>query len=64
MLRWLRTIRNSRRPSGTSGSAFMRAGSSPARMAAVPSNTAADAPEVTMPASAPVASRMMRLAAA
>ena len=33
-------------------------------MAAVPSRTAALAPEVTMPASAPVASRMVRLAAA
>ena len=40
----------------------MRAGSSPARQAAVPRSSPADAPAVTMPASAPVASAMISLA--
>ena len=40
----------------------MRAGSSPARHAAVPRSSPAEAPAVTMPASAPVASAMISLA--
>ena len=40
----------------------MRTGSSPARHAAVPSSSPAEAPTVTMPASAPVACAMISLA--
>ena len=46
-----------------SGSRFIRVTSKPARQAAVASVSAAEAPLVTRPASAPVASAIMRLAA-
>jgi len=64
MLRWLRTTMISLRPSVTSGSRFIRAVSRPARHAAAPSISAADAPLVTMPASAPVARAITRQAPA
>ena len=51
------------RPS-VSGSRFIAPGSRPAMQAAAPSSSAAEAPEVTIPASAPVAPLMARLAAA
>ncbi len=64
MLRWLRSTMNSSGRPVLSGRRFIAAGSSRAMQAAAPSISAAAAPEVTMPACAPVASAMARQAAA
>ena len=64
MLRWLRTAMNSCGRPSVSGSRFIAPGSSRAMQAAAPSSSAAEAPDVTIPASAPVAAVMARLAAA
>ena len=62
MLRWLRATMTSFAMPVVSGSRFIFAGSNPARQAADASIKAAEAPAVTYPASAPVASARISLA--